>query len=105
MPPLRFESPHQAVHHRHLHIHENGIKIPRPHLGKGVYKLLTVGIDHAACAVHIQHGIGIGKSRFLHGLQVLCRIRDMPHQIIAFIKGVRSFTAEIRLTAQDSPPG
>ena len=37
--------------------------------------------------------------------KALCRIRDMPHQVIAFIKGVRSFTAEIRLTARDSPPG
>ena len=38
----------QAVHHRHLHVHQNHVVLAGLDAGKGIHDLLTVGADGAA---------------------------------------------------------
>ena len=44
----------QAVHHRHLHIHQDHVVLAGLYAGKGIHDFLTVGADGAACAIGFQ---------------------------------------------------
>ena len=47
----------QAVHHGHLHVHQNGVVLPGLHALEGLHQLLAVGIDGAGGPVHVQDGL------------------------------------------------
>ena len=62
----------QAVHHRHLHVHQNHIIVAGLHAGKGIHDLLTVGADGAACAFCFQqHLQNLGVDGVILGTEEL----------------------------------
>ena len=44
----------QTIHDGHLHIHQDHIVVARLYLGKGIYDLLTIGVDRAGRALGFQ---------------------------------------------------
>ena len=79
----------QAVHHRHLHVHQNHVVLAGLDAGKGIHDLLTVGADGAACALGFQQhfqdlgvdGVILGAEE-LHagqGRSFFCFLRQSLH--------------------------